>query len=161
MLRNATAPIAMPTYEGSGQCVHPEVIPGEETPFDAKYVMVMEPYPFAQAEFENPSIVVSDDGISWNVPSGIINPVVPPKIGGGWHSDATLLARPNGPLHLYYRYNSGAGSTGLLLRTTEDGCHWSIEEQLLSCIETLRVPDPHLAGFGDLPDLCRYIDANR
>lgn len=127
---NARDPIAMPTYDGSKQCVHPDVIDGRATPFGRRYVMVMEPYPDGQAAYENPSIVVSDDAVHWMVPDGLVNPVVPARAGGGWHSDAAIAMR-GAELLLYYRYNSGQGESSLLLRSSIDGIRWSAEETLL------------------------------
>lgn len=92
--------------------------------------MKLEPYPWGRPEFENPSLVASDDGLQWQVPKGLINPIVaaPPT---GWHSDGALCVCPDNRLHLYYRYNSGAGETMLLRRTAVPGLQWKRPEALL------------------------------
>lgn len=83
--------ISVPTYDGSGQAVHPDVLwfPGGWHGFE--YWMAFTPYPGAQIALENPSIVVSHDGRTWQVPPGLTNPVVPrPRNGSGYNSDPDL-----------------------------------------------------------------------
>jgi hypothetical protein len=132
MFKNAERPLAIPTYDGSGQCVHPDVILNGRRFFSSTMTMVMEPYPHGDARYENPSIVISDDGHSWSVPPKLRNPVVPARSNCvGWHSDAILYAGRGSPLWMYYRYNSGQGETTLLRRVTHDGTEWANEEKIL------------------------------
>src|SRR4051812_15911018 len=130
-LRNAARPLAIPTYDGSGECVHPDVveIPGMLT--NARFLMAYEPYPFSERKFENPSLVVSGDGLVWRVPAGVTNPVVKRPPGTGWYSDGALAVAPDGRLNLYFRFNSGLGETTLLRSTSTDGASWSSPEELL------------------------------
>lgn len=79
-LPNAPDHLNIPTDDGSGQCVHPSVIDfltehniPEWNGF--RYWMAMTPHPFTNAKKENPNIVASNDGITWVVPPGIINPI--------------------------------------------------------------------------------------
>lgn len=77
-LRNASAPLDTPTYEGSGQAMHPDVVAFPEPWHGFRYWMAMTPYPYDTAERENPSLLASNDGRSWSVPPGVTNPLVPP-----------------------------------------------------------------------------------
>lgn len=62
--------LAVPTYDGTGQLVHPDVLREPD-----RLVMAMTPYPYSNGRHENPSIVVSTDGMTFaNWGS---NPIVP------------------------------------------------------------------------------------
>jgi len=67
--------ISIPSYEGSGEVTHPKVLYFENGYNGYKYWMVNTPYPKNDAYYENPSIVVSNNGIDWIQPKGIKNPV--------------------------------------------------------------------------------------
>ena len=67
--------ISIPSYEGSGEVTHPKVLYFENGYNGYKYWMVNTPYPFNDAYYENPSIVVSNNGVDWIEPKGIKNPV--------------------------------------------------------------------------------------
>ncbi|MBN1576965.1 MAG: hypothetical protein JW913_10460 [Chitinispirillaceae bacterium] len=57
------AELAVPSYNGMNQAVHPDVVaagPGQ-------YTMVYTPYPFHDDAFENPSILTSNDGFNFTV----------------------------------------------------------------------------------------------
>lgn len=67
--------IKIPSYDGSNEVTHPKVLYFEEGYSGYKYWMVNTPYPSNDAYYENPSIVVSNNGIDWVEPKGIKNPV--------------------------------------------------------------------------------------
>lgn len=70
-----------PTYDGTGQTVHPDVvfIPGGWNGY--RYWMAMTPYPNGVDTTENPSIIASNDGETWVEPAGITNPIAKPATG--------------------------------------------------------------------------------
>lgn len=78
ILTNAPSPITTPTYDGSGQTVHPSVLdfgqgiirPGHTAWNGYRYWMAMTPYPNSQAIYENPSLLCSHDGLTWTEPPG-------------------------------------------------------------------------------------------
>src|SRR5687767_13891347 len=114
LLSAAAAPLYLTTYDGSGQCVHPDVIRVGREFYGRELLMVMEPYPYGDDYFENPSLLVSDDGLAWSVPDCVSNPIVdPPPQRGAWNSDGDLLLGRDHRLFLYYRFNSGHGETTL------------------------------------------------
>lgn len=150
MLKNATHPLAILTYDGSGQCVHPDVLAINKRFFNSKLVMVMEPYPYANAGLENPSIVVSDDGLQWEVPEGVRNPVVGNQYTSeGWYSDAVLFSKVDQLLWLYYRYNSGAGETTLFRRISGNGIEWSDEQSILRYAVSGQFASPSIFDVGE------------
>lgn len=76
--------LEIPTYDGSGQAVHPDVMVD-----GARLLMAMTPYPFADNRLENPSVVTSTDGRTFEALPG--NPLVgPPPID---HNDDPDLRR--------------------------------------------------------------------
>jgi hypothetical protein len=64
----------IPTYDGSGQVVHPDIF------FDGEagtYVLAFTPYPHTDDRFENPCVAVSDDGIRFREEKAGLNPLAP------------------------------------------------------------------------------------
>lgn len=122
------------TSEGSGQATHPDVIHFPEG-FGGKgwtYWMVCTPYPFAQSLYENPEIFVSYDGVSWTVPDGVQNPLVPtPKGARGHNSDPDIVFH-EGMLWVFYRETVRSevaakhpNENAIYLKKSADGVRWS------------------------------------
>lgn len=67
----------------------------------------MTPYPYEHDMFENPSIVVSNDGKTWGVPAGLTNPVsgIPTDVAAGGHYSDPQLVMHGNTMELWYRYN--------------------------------------------------------
>jgi hypothetical protein len=74
--------LVIPTYDGSNQATHPDVWLERSEPGGgagaAHLTLVMTPYPFSNDRLENPSLLVSDDGMSFTAPPGVAAPLVPP-----------------------------------------------------------------------------------
>jgi hypothetical protein len=109
MLHNGRAhqptPIVVPTYDGSGQCVHPSVLYFPQSWGGHRYWMAFTPYPDGNDQLENPSIVVSNDGIHWTVPTGLNNPVVPsPGTSVDYLSDPHLFVHDDLMYMIYREY---------------------------------------------------------
>lgn len=58
-------PLAIPTYDGSNQSVHPSVFYFENGWKGYKYWMTFSPYPNSNDDVEDPSLVVSNDRLNW------------------------------------------------------------------------------------------------
>ncbi len=56
--------LSVPTYDSTGQSVHPDVVLFPGGWHGSKYWMAMTPYPFGASSHENPSILNSDDGLA-------------------------------------------------------------------------------------------------
>ena len=111
-LINAFNHIVAPTYDHSGQAVHPSVIDfkteyGIDNWGGFRYWMALTPFPNFNCAFENPSFLVSKDGLNWNNPPGIKNPLALKPIGslkGNYNSDPELVFDPDlNTLTLYWR----------------------------------------------------------
>jgi len=61
-LANAPTWQNTPTYDGSGQVVNPDVVYFPSGWHGYKYWLAMTPYPNSNDDYENPSILVSNDG---------------------------------------------------------------------------------------------------
>lgn len=110
--------LTTPTYDGSGQAVHPSTIyiPGGFAGYI--YWMGMTPYPNGNDDYENPSLLASNDGITWVVPSGITNPLAPAP--SQHNSDTSLIFNvDDGALYLYYNETTAVATT-YRFKITED-----------------------------------------
>jgi hypothetical protein len=132
-LKNAPAPLVTPTYDGSGQAVEPTVLLFPNGWQGHHYWMCVSPYPKGNASFENPSILVSEDGLSWSPPAGLQNPLVKPVQGE--LADATIVHDDaSDELSMYYLDEVlDQGTHWQLLRhmSSKDGALWSPWTQLL------------------------------
>jgi hypothetical protein len=70
--------LVIPTYDGSNQATHPDALLERDAAGAAHLTLVMTPYPFSNDRLENPSLLVSDDGMAFTVPPGVAAPLVPP-----------------------------------------------------------------------------------
>ena len=98
-----TTPLDIPTPNGLLECTHPDVIYGNGAGVAGsgyKYLMAFTPMPAAQ---ENPSIVGSNDGDVWEVPSGVTNPLVPRPNGTDYNSDTDMHINEDGLLAIVFR----------------------------------------------------------
>ncbi|WP_407311358.1 hypothetical protein [Desulfosporosinus sp. SB140] len=113
---NALNHIVTPTYDGSGQSVHPSVLDfkteyGISSWGGFRYWMAFTPYPFFNSALENPCILVSKDGLNWITPPGIKNPLSSKPSGflkDNYNSDPELVYDPDqDTLILYWREYRG------------------------------------------------------
>lgn len=99
-----------------------------------RYWMAMTPFPSSDNDYENPSIIVSNNGLNWQEPAGITNPIAPWPGGSGYNSDTDLVYDPvEDRLICYYRdYKpESTPQQRILARTSSDGATWSAEVELL------------------------------
>lgn len=154
-LTNAPAPLITPTYDGSGQVVEPTVLYFPDGWQGHVYWMVVSPYPnrLGQSSFENPSILISEDGQNWSVPSGLQNPIAVPA--QGQFADATAVYDNESNELVVYFLNDVLGSDyreSLLRMASTDGIHWTAPEVLISGHNTF-VNSPTVAKVANGYDL--------
>ncbi|MBE7364205.1 exo-alpha-sialidase [Corynebacterium aurimucosum] len=123
----------LPTHEGSGQATHPSVLYFENGWNGWKYWMAMTPYPASDEGVEDPNVVVSNDGWTWQVPDGLTNPI-DDQLGkpNPHNSDTQLVMAPSGEMYLTWRMvdrPNGKTNRIFLVRST-DGVHWSEKEEI-------------------------------
>jgi hypothetical protein len=137
-LNNASTYQTTPTYDSSGEAVHPDVIYFSNDVIyfsngwhDYKYWMVMTPYPNSNDAYENPSILVSNDGSSWAVPSGLNNPI-DPQPTAGHNADTDIVYNSIADQIWVYYIECGAGTTYLKRRISSNGTNWNAEEDIFN-----------------------------
>ena len=95
--------INIPTFDGSGQAVHPDILEFK-TPLvnGYKYIMAYTPWPGFRGEFEAPSLIFSEDSLNWTMDK-VKNPLVEltPDRYYYHYSDPDLVFA-NNTLLLYY-----------------------------------------------------------
>lgn len=98
--------------------------------------MAFTPYPHGTPPLENPSIVVSQNGIKWEVPDGLTNPLVEKPEPRGYNSDPHIFYNENTEkLEVWYREVTGTSPTEtetIIRLTSSDGITWSQPEAMLS-----------------------------
>jgi hypothetical protein len=70
--------LVIPTYDGSNQATHPDVLLERDPSGSPHLTMAMTPYPYSNDRLENPSLLVSGDGMSFTPPPGVLAPLVQP-----------------------------------------------------------------------------------
>lgn len=134
-LKNTYNLTLTPTYDGTDQATHPKLLYFPKGWNGYKYWMSITPYPYTNDDFENPSIITSNDNKTWVVPKGLKNPIsgIPVDVKyGGHYSDSQLVMNGN-TMELWYRYNYGDKKTRqtderidyYYRKTSTDGIHWS------------------------------------
>lgn len=140
--KNALHPLDIHTYDGSNQANHPKVLYFDIPWHGWKYWMSYTPYPNGNADYENPSIAVSNDGVNWKTPNGLKNPVIkdPADVAKGGHYSDPHFVIDGQTMELWYRYNpansKGTGTSHnintVLMRTSQNGIDWSYATLILS-----------------------------
>ncbi len=148
-LANATTPQDTPTYDDSGQVVHPDIVYFANGWNGYRYWLVMEPYPFSQDSYENPSILVSNDGASWAPPPGITNPIALPNTS--YLADADLVYdQASNQMWMYYPHQTVNGQTRMIRKTSSDGINWGdpYNEPLLFTVPDYQLLSPAVVKVG-------------
>lgn len=125
---NAAAPLTIPMWNPlyPNQAVEPRVwqVPNGGTWNGFPYWMVVEGY-HGDNDDENPGIFCSLDGTTWQVPTGLTNPInlgAQPGGDGNANSDNTFLMPPDGTT-LYAVY--GKANVGIVEQHSTNGATWS------------------------------------
>ncbi|MCM8783273.1 MAG: hypothetical protein NC818_00635 [Candidatus Omnitrophica bacterium] len=127
---NAPDYLRIPTYDGSGQAVHPDIVYFPQGWQGYAYWMVFTPYPWSKRSFENPSIVASHDGFYWEVPPGLKNPIVE-RVNMGYHADPDLIYnQETNELWIYFMRFKDNKSYLFRIRSS-DGINWTQPELIL------------------------------
>ncbi len=129
---NAQSPLAIESYvEGNDEVVHPDVLYFENGWNGYEYWMVFTPFPETQAQYENPSICVSHDGLNWIIPSGLTNPVMTPypesyNPNDYYHSDPDLIMSDDqSTMYIFWREHAGWRYEVINYIYSTDGINWS------------------------------------
>lgn len=129
---NAPAPLATPAPYVGTELVHPSVFFREGGWNGFPYWLAVTPYPRSEAQYENPCLYVSRDGLTWTTPPGLVNPLIAkPGEARRYNSDPHLAGDPDGRLHLFYRTAGADRGDTLWLVSSLDGRRWSAPRAVL------------------------------
>lgn len=133
-LTRAATPLTTPTYDGSGQAVHPDVYDaGAGNTWNGyRYWMALTPYPGATETLENPSILCSTDGETWAVPAGLTNPVIPGVDADTINSDPDLVMDDTTLWMVYREFDRTTHDEKIYAVSSLDGVTWSAPTLIVS-----------------------------
>ena len=120
-------------WEGRmNQTTHPSALYFKDGWNGHKFWLAHTPYAFSNIRQENPSIAVSDNGVSWEVPTGVTNPLVDAPVAPGYNSDVDLLHNvETNQLEIWYREVTQNNTVETIYRIkSSDGVNWSQPQQL-------------------------------
>lgn len=121
-------PLALSTFDGSDQAVHPDVAIPPFDGTDERPLLAITPYPMGNPNFENPSVFRGDRPTAWSIPTGVTNPIVRPA--GGYLSDPDVLWLSDArEFWLYYRHVDTDNE--ILVTRSSDGVRWSAGRSVL------------------------------
>lgn len=102
VLQRGVSAMRVPTYDGSGEAVHPDVVTFPAAWNGFRYWSAFTPYRNSAVTLENPSLLGSRDGRSWESPTSTLAPLV--KASRGHLSDPDMIfERRSQQLWMYYR----------------------------------------------------------
>jgi hypothetical protein len=128
----APAWLVTPTYDGSGQMVHPDAVVFPQRWQGRRYWVSGTPYPLGNPKYENPSIYQGYTSQQMNVPANAKNPLALPGPLGGYLSDPDMLYDPDAnELRMYYRQTVESADL-LFMITSQNGQQWSAPRRVLT-----------------------------
>jgi hypothetical protein len=117
---NVPVRLRTPTYEGSGQATHPDILGpnGSGRPF----LLTLTPYPYDIDRYENPSILASKDGLRFREERKALNPLASaPAVD---HNDDPDLSYLNGEYDILYLETMRPKRQNLVLLRSADRLSW-------------------------------------
>lgn len=142
---NVPVPAITPTYDGSGQTVHPSVLDFGATGWRGwRYWMGITPYPFENSSYENPSVLASRNGYHWQEPRGITNPIDLYPGGSEYNSDFDIEYDPDADrlVGIWRHFTSGAKR--FWMSDSADGITWSTPVEVFTSTLLTRDLSPSL-----------------
>ncbi|AHG87639.1 hypothetical protein J421_0102 [Gemmatirosa kalamazoonensis] len=154
--------LTTPTYENSGESVHPDVVEFPREWNGWRYWLTMTPYPKSDYHVENPSILVSGDGVHLQVPQGLTNPVIRRRgHAKDYNSDPELVYNPeSNRLLLFYRFVDRRTNT-ILVSSSIDGVTWRPEPKAFWARTHSAVSPTVSLRAGANPTRMWYVDAGK
>lgn len=129
-IENANSPeaLTMINYLGNTENIHPKVLYFQNGWNGYKYWMAYTPYPKGDIKAENPCVSASNDGIRWDAPTGLVNPL-DPYPGDGYNSDTHLVYRGDlDQLEVWWREMNNNGRRYFWRRVSKNGINWEEKE---------------------------------
>lgn len=126
-----------------GEVIHPSVLYIPQKWNGWHYWMAYTPYASSNDAYEDPCIAVSQDGVNWEFPAGLTNPLDNGPGGTKYNSDTHLVFGPDGLMYCFWRYLDTSGDSPskeetLYVRTTSDGVTWTPKQIAYQSDRTVR-----------------------
>lgn len=135
--KNSKERLYLPTAYGNNDLIHPSVVYVPDEIGGFKYWLAGTPYYKGDARMENPHIYASNDGVSWEEPTGLTNPIDEkpgaPADKDHYNSDTHLIFNPEkNRLECFYRESNKQSSpqASIKMRYSTDGVSWSEEANI-------------------------------
>ena len=113
----------IPTYDGSGQAVHPSLLRRPDSPW---FMLAFTPYTDTHDDVENPSVLISDTGLDFYEEKKGINPLVgKPEFD---HNDDPDLFFRDGKYCILYLETMRPKVQTLYVLESEDRIYWKKQE---------------------------------
>ena len=114
----------IPTYDGSGQAVHPSLLVQDDSSEagSPRFILSFTPYADTDDRVENPSVVISDDGLNFREEKEGLNPLVPAPEKD--HNDDPDLFYSNGKYGILYLETLRPEKQSLILLESTDRIRW-------------------------------------
>jgi len=141
-LSNASTHQTTPTYDGSGQVVHPSIIKfiPKILPNDFQFFLGITPYPNGLDDLENTSILFSKDGQVWS-PNGVSNPIEG-KTPTYWHNCDPCVLYALGKFWVYWILSKdNVRRTILRVKTSENAINYGARKD---CLESAFIVSPSI-----------------
>lgn len=144
---HAEAPLALtsPYIDLENSLLHPSVVYFPSGWNGYKYWMVCTPLPQGIGDpvnYENPSLYVSNDSVTWAIPDGVTNPIVPYNNELGWNSDPYLYYE-NDTLYCIFRKYIGSNDH-LYYTKSNNGITWDAATLLKSAVGLSKLMSPSI-----------------
>jgi len=113
----------IPTYDGSGQAVHPSILRRPNSPW---FMMAFTPYTDTNDKVENPSVLISDTGLDFHEERAGINPLVgTPEFD---HNNDPDLFYRDGKYGIFYLETMRPNYQTLFVLESNDRIYWKRQE---------------------------------
>lgn len=146
IIKNSKNYVFTPTKDKTDQATHPDILYFANGFHGFKYWLACTPYPFGNAKFEEPFLLVSNDGKHFEIPKNINDPLVPPPADyrrGGHYSDTDLIFDGRRfILHFVYNKQHVRGPSKFYRIISYDGIHWSTPQLTFVANQTLEGYSP-------------------
>ena len=123
-VRGKSAWEAMTTAQRK-QMLHPGMVYIPEGLGGYTWWCVFTPYPAANSAMENPCVVASNDGRTWELPEGAINPLVNAPSGTDFNADTHITYDPVGGQLVMIFTERGSLLLKIRMMLSSDGVSWS------------------------------------
>lgn len=144
--KNAEHYLFTRTPDGKEQANHPDMLYFPDGHLGYKYWMACTPYPYSNGKYEEPNLLVSNDGLHFSDPKHELEPLVPPPsdVKEGGHLSDTDIYFENGMFVMHYVYNKRGvrGPSKFYRITSYDGIHWSTPELSFLATQTVEGYSP-------------------